>query len=571
MNKLFYSRMIVLLSMFSLLSFCYSNNKDNIDIAVTINKYQKITPAELLNKADYFVSNNVNDSAMICYSLIYNTNVKSNDTAFKQIVCKAMNKASRIYFYHCNYKLALDLLLKAMEICEEINYTDYIGYIYNNMGNVYYQFKDLKQAKRYYELAYRYSSDSNVLRAALNNLGMLAHDAGKLDSALILYKKSYVIKKTINDSFYNEALNNIGLIHQALNNYDSAFFYYFSALRLARKFKLESKEATILSNLGPLHFELHNRDSAIYYLNLSNAIADNIKLFDIMSGNYRSLSVIEEKNGNMDKAFNYYKKYSAINDSLFNATQYGGITELQFGYNMSKIDKQIKELNLEQEMKEKTIFIQRILQFVMGLVLMIVITFFILLYVKNRTLNNSYNTLVAKNIEIVNLDRLNQQIRKDYEQQLKENEKIIKRMRKELSRNGEKQKDVATSTKYSCSSLSDDSYCELANAILEVMSDKNIFCDVDFSLNKLASIIGSNQTYISQVINDSFNSNFRTFINEYRVKEARKMLSEPEYRKYSLESISIMVGFKSKSTFNIAFKEVTGVTPSFYIHSLKMG
>lgn len=562
-------RIVVLFFVFCSCYVCYSSNKHDVNIAVTISKYQHIMPEELLHKADSFASKNINDSAMICYSLIYNNYAKYNDVLLKRVVCRALNKAAIIYFYKSDYTNALELLLKALTICEEISYDDYIGRVYNNVGNVYFQFKDYKQAKKYYKLANMNGGyDKGAL---LSNLGAIAYNDNDLDSALLLFKNSYLVKCETKDSNYNATLNNIGLVYQKLNMSDSAFFYYKAAVNNAEQLRDKEGVALALSNIGLLYFDTQRYDSATYYLHLSNKIADELKLFAILSSNYLFLSKIEEFNGDIRSSFELYKKYSMIKDSIFDASKYAAVTELQFNYNMLKTDEQIRELNVEREIKSRTIIMQRRFQVVMGLILVIVIVFLILLYVKNRTLNKAYNVLFDKNIEIVNSDKLNEQMKIDYENELDKKKQLIEKLRYELSHGGrvEESDDLMDTNKSKRHSISDDSQTELMNAILDVMNDKSVYCDADFSLEKLAAMINTNRTYLSRVINDSFGNNFKTFINGYRIKEARKMLSDSEYKKYSIESISIMVGFKSKSQFNIIFKEITGVTPSFYIKSLK--
>ncbi|RTZ81689.1 MAG: AraC family transcriptional regulator, partial [SAR324 cluster bacterium] len=75
--------------------------------------------------------------------------------------------------------------------------------------------------------------------------------------------------------------------------------------------------------------------------------------------------------------------------------------------------------------------------------------------------------------------------------------------------------------------------------------------------------MGINRTYISQTINEKFNKNYSSFINEYRIKEAQKLLLKDTNLTY--EGIGFEVGFKSKSAFNSAFKTYTGVTPSIFV------
>jgi len=62
--------------------------------------------------------------------------------------------------------------------------------------------------------------------------------------------------------------------------------------------------------------------------------------------------------------------------------------------------------------------------------------------------------------------------------------------------------------------------------------------------------------------------NFNGLINEYRIKEARRLFSEPDIERFTIEYISEKVGFSSISTFNRAFKKYLGVTPSFYLKTI---
>lgn len=520
-----------------------------------VDKYGKMDPHKLLAKGDEFLNKGIDDSAVICYSLIYNTNAISNNKDLQIIVCDALYLASTIYFYHCDYKASLELLLRALKICEETGYNKRISGIYNNMGNIYYQFDDYKLAKKYFQLAYDYGDNDYCIGAASNNLGGILMNTNS-DSALILYRKVFSIQKEPLKNLSNGPLNNIGLIHLRMKNYDSAFFYYHKALNIAATFNEEQAKAIILSNIGILNFKCGNVDSARHYYNMSNEIAQRLKLFNVVADNYLHFSEIEEYLGNTSEAFEYYKKYSVINDSIFNASKYGKVSELQFMYDMQKVDKQIEVLNIEREVHERTIVIQTSLQILTGLALLIISGVLIMLYRKNKNLNQAYNTLVAKNVEIVNSDKANQKLRLEYEDQLRKLQKSNESVETEEL------------TKYRNSSLKDDSKSDLLLSILNVMENTKAFCDVDFTLIKLADMVGSNSAYVSQIINDSFKQNFKTFINDYRIKEARRMLSEPEYKKYSIRSISTMVGFKSRSRFDIIFKEITGITPSFYVRSL---
>lgn len=97
------------------------------------------------------------------------------------------------------------------------------------------------------------------------------------------------------------------------------------------------------------------------------------------------------------------------------------------------------------------------------------------------------------------------------------------------------------------------------------MEDSNEFCDSEFSLERLAGRIGSNSRYVSQIINETYNKNFRTFVNEYRIKEARlRLMDTTQYGNYTIKAIAESVGYKSHTNFIDIFKKLTGITPHIY-------
>ena len=65
-----------------------------------------------------------------------------------------------------------------------------------------------------------------------------------------------------------------------------------------------------------------------------------------------------------------------------------------------------------------------------------------------------------------------------------------------------------------------------------------------------------------------FNKNFNQFINDYRIREACQLFERGIHHEKTIEGIALTVGFNNRATFISAFKNYTGVTPSFYIKSL---
>jgi AraC-like DNA-binding protein len=107
----------------------------------------------------------------------------------------------------------------------------------------------------------------------------------------------------------------------------------------------------------------------------------------------------------------------------------------------------------------------------------------------------------------------------------------------------------------------------ISNRLEELMNDEQLYRDMELNLQTLADRLSITPHQLSQFLNDQVNSNFRNYINGFRVKEARRLLEHNS--DMSVSTICYEVGFNSKSTFNTVFKEATGKTPREFREELK--
>jgi AraC-like DNA-binding protein len=116
------------------------------------------------------------------------------------------------------------------------------------------------------------------------------------------------------------------------------------------------------------------------------------------------------------------------------------------------------------------------------------------------------------------------------------------------------------SQKYKSSSVTGDQQTALLRKLSQTMAEQKPFLQPDFSLPDLARQLGISVHVLSQVINDGLGKNFFEMTAEYRVEEAKRLLKIQ--RNIKVEEIAEQVGYNSKSSFNTAFKKLTGKTPS---------
>ena len=110
----------------------------------------------------------------------------------------------------------------------------------------------------------------------------------------------------------------------------------------------------------------------------------------------------------------------------------------------------------------------------------------------------------------------------------------------------------------------DDKLWQLFRDIDTAMDRQHLYRDSKLTLSSLSKQFASNDTYVSRAINLHANVNFNTYINNYRVLAAQKMMTV-KGKSPNIEEIIEQCGFSSRKSFFRIFKQQTGLTPSQYI------
>jgi AraC-like DNA-binding protein len=96
----------------------------------------------------------------------------------------------------------------------------------------------------------------------------------------------------------------------------------------------------------------------------------------------------------------------------------------------------------------------------------------------------------------------------------------------------------------------------------KLMTEEKIYRSDEINLADTASVLNVTHHQLSQLLNERLNMNFNTYINSYRIEEAKTLLIANPDR--TVLTIAYEVGFNSKSSFYESFTKITGVTPVEY-------
>jgi YesN/AraC family two-component response regulator len=201
-----------------------------------------------------------------------------------------------------------------------------------------------------------------------------------------------------------------------------------------------------------------------------------------------------------------------------------------------QVDRHINHLELT------IIFVSLI---VLSLVILVVV-----IIKKNRSLRDAQKMLIRKNNEL-------------QKSESKSNELMKKYIPDAVIPDHNEQKEVQPGENTPI--LNEEQSEHLLRLIISAMENNDAVFNPDFNLNTLAVMVNSNTKYVSMVINDTYQKNFKTLLNEYRIREACKRLTDTEhYGNMTIQAIYEEVGYRNAVNFIRVFKKVMGMTPSVY-------
>jgi AraC-like DNA-binding protein len=110
---------------------------------------------------------------------------------------------------------------------------------------------------------------------------------------------------------------------------------------------------------------------------------------------------------------------------------------------------------------------------------------------------------------------------------------------------------------------------QIMNKIEKTMQKDKLYKESELSIDSLSHILEEKNINISRAISRCTNKSFRTFINEYRIKEAIRILSNDNANKFTIDAVAFEVGFTDRWNFYRVFKKMTGLSPTEFKKNLE--
>jgi len=305
------------------------------------------------------------------------------------------------------------------------------------------------------------------------------------------------------------------------------------ALPIAQNFNKPSQLAQVYWLLGTIENSKKNNDKAVSYLRKAVYYCEKGNISPLKRSIYTVIREVHRELGNVDSTLYYLEKYAILAEQAHNMAMNKQVSLLSAKFKVAEKEEKIELLNELNKQKEEKIHLQSM--FLLTLVASIIIVSLLLAFsvLQYKKTEKAYLILTRKTTEI------------------KEQQKEIVRL------NGEKRANIKSKLE------------PLKIKLTDLFEKEKIYLEKDLNLQTVATILDTNTSYLSTLINSTYKCNFTQFLHKYRVLAACEILSNEENEIFTMEGIAEMSGFISKSAFNNAFKEITGLTPSTFRKNIK--
>ena len=547
MKQLFAILLTLLVSVSAQEAHAYNVNQHNC--------LDRLTTAELMLRGQDFLQNKGwADSAMVCYSIVANR-AQDNNLESKEMnqIARALNNLGYIYAtYYYDFQKAYENLNKSMELSKLYGFDNNLAYSYLNMASIIdsrnwlfandaLSTETLDNTKLAFDFAVK-AKEWNVAVTSIYNMLDMIHN--KADFELITPDLTRFKNLQLTDSVEmwqctrmfckaTEAFQ-AGQYQQALN-------YYEKMLGEAQEIMTNRQQCIIkaMQQKAAVLAVMRHYEEAISCLREVEHIALDNGMQSELIDNYRAMAKVYDAMGNRQMAEQLDYKFLKARDEFIQKSHAEMVEKSRFLDEMRRVNDQVAQIQAKHERAHQLLLM-------MTLIAVIILIAMVLLVRSNIKQRNYIRHLYEKNVQLLDVKVTAEQ---------------------PASHSIDKQEDSAP--KYQ-SQLDQESKDRLFERIKNVMDDIAIICKPDFSLQQLAIQVGSNYKYVSQVVNESYGKSFKQVLNEQRVREACRILNDPNQSAHlTIEAIAANLGFNSRSNFTVTFKRITGISPSDFMKMAK--
>ncbi|WP_417591661.1 tetratricopeptide repeat protein [Owenweeksia hongkongensis] len=326
---------------------------------------------------------------------------------------------SLIFMKKANYKLAMKHAINALKGYEKLGIKHRQGVVLENIGTLFFRQGEFEKTKEYYDRAlklYIQESDSAGIARNRGNIGMMLSKMGQYaESSEAQFEALSINRRMRNQQSVAINLANIGMVESRRGNYEKALVYYDSAQVMNIALGAEFNVITTQGNIGGIYMEMSKRpdgkfDSQILDKGISELEESIEKCLTLSIGDpainfYKDLGEAYALKGDYEKALEIFKAREILKDSIHSASNKISLESMAAAHDLTMInrDLQLKERELKIKDLELNESQQRVVLFVMGFIILVLMGLVSIFLLRKARLRNKklkeINELYAGRIE----------------------------------------------------------------------------------------------------------------------------------------------------------------------------
>lgn len=455
----------------------------------------------------------------------------------------------------------------ALELAEYLEKESNVLFVYSYLGYMYSELKEYQTAENYLLKSYTIAKNIENYDALTANLVSLSGTSIGMENYQKAIEYCTQALKVENEIMHAEGklsyiYNNRSEAYLKIGEDKAALLDAEQAYHFAQKMGDKQQEINALGNLAAVKRVQNDFSQAINYSNSAIETIEqgggDLNLYDKF---YKLLTELYVDANDYKQAL-YYKQLSeSIRDSIERNKRYMAVHEVEVKYETAKKEQAL--VLAQQTIKSHRRQIASLL--VTGFLLALL---FVSYYIFRKKQRLTQIELLQKN-EAAAQAKLKMMESFASKKPLELHEIYVQ---EELS---DKDKIVNDKLTEDANSLviPQDKINELVAKIDQLFKVEKLYLQKDLTINFVAEQIGTNRSYLSQILNQVLSTNFTALLNLYRVEEAKRLMKNQvnsgDGNNFNLDLISDASGFNTVSVFHKNFKKETGLTPGQYRKSLE--
>lgn len=449
-------------------------------------------------------------------------------------VARAHNLTGSLLSINGNYEEALEHLIEASGIFEKLGKPLPMAAVYNNIATNYQATNDMRKALFYFKRSMAISlqnHDTINLVSTLNNLG-IHYQIDKPDSAEYYFTEA--LKYQMSPRVAYEIISvkfNLANLYFNRKEYGRAMPVYLQVTEICRSKNILGGLAKSYNGIANIYEASNDNSRAMDFYQKAYQLADSIGEKPAAMLFLDNIRYMFEKTGNFKQALSSFKKIKTTNDSLLSLEKQIAVHDLEMLYNNEKHARENEELNTRILFQKSRIRTNNIILIIV-LVFLTGLSFLLWnIYKLYKQRDEAYNSLIIK-------------YREDLLQQA----------------HGKLTKTSVLIGKQKDPGKEDDLFA----AIVNYFETEKPYLNAKLKIEDVATSLNLSQKTIVSALQRNLEIHFKTFVNSYRINEAKRMLADPKSRNFKIETISKESGFGSKVNFYSAFSQFTGSKPTIF-------